>query len=51
MSIALMFNVTISAGSSSQSFDVDIIDAVCEITACQRTFSGQKRCLSGHTNI
>ena len=26
MSTALMFNVTISAGSSSQSFDVDIID-------------------------
>ena len=26
MSIALMFNVTISAGSSSQSFDVDIIN-------------------------
>ena len=26
MSTALMFNVTISAGSSSQSFDVDIIN-------------------------
>ena len=26
-------------------------EAVCEITACQRTFSGQKRCLSGHTDI
>ena len=24
---------------------------VCEITACQRTFSGQKHCLSGHTDI
>ena len=23
----------------------------CEITACQRTFSGQKHCLSGHTDI
>ena len=23
----------------------------CEITACQRTFSGQKQCLSGHTDI
>ena len=26
MSTSLMFNVTISAGSSSESFDVDIID-------------------------
>ena len=26
MSTALMFNVTISAGSASESFDVDIID-------------------------
>ena len=25
--------------------------AVCEITACQRTFSIQKYCLSGHTDI
>ena len=23
----------------------------CEITACQKTFSGQKHCLSGHTDI
>ena len=27
------------------------VHAVCEITACQRTFSRQKRCLSGHTDI
>ena len=24
--------------------------AGCKITACQRTFSGQKHCLSGHTD-
>jgi len=30
---------------------VKVIATVCEITACQRTFSGQKHCLSGHTDI
>ena len=28
-----------------------MVYAVCEITACQRTFSGQKCCLSGDTDI
>ena len=27
------------------------IHSVCKITASQRTFSGQKCCLSGHTDI
>ena len=29
----------------------ELLHSVCEITASQRTFSGQKRCLSGHTDI
>ena len=33
-----------------ETFQVYLL-AVCEITACQRKFSRQKHCLSGHTDI
>ena len=43
--------VTVVTLTDSVTFVIHVMSAVCKITACHRTFSGEKRYLSVHVYI